>query len=555
MHRLIETLSRVKDWLVLSCFGDVCDSSMSVGVGTNGANSDASLDFSDVFGEIEFGDGSTKCMLSYETPKEEEEGPWSREQHAKEDQLLYGVIALLTQEVHYQSGLVPEQIPVQYKVLDRLLKYDPMLNSMHIRPCQSDGNFSDSQGFKCVDYDQETLMCQSASQRAVEGLDASSRCCACGAGMEQRALSRHSHAMASLGLDIYVHSGCADEVEDCLSLRDDFLVYETSRNEWFTLARGPTARYGHTLSCIWSDLFLFGGRNQAGISSELWRFSGKLWKMVDGSDMGGSPPSARYRHAAAVMASTLYIYGGQRQNGMELNDLYSLDATLVWRQLPSESSISGRHGHLMVSLGDKLHVIGGIPTARSGPELASYDPGERSWKSVAAPEERGFLPFTTNWRGLSGVEVGGRLLAFASWSDNLPSDIFRDDWYQSLSDSLFLPERPAWASVSCHGSPDEMCFGWFQSSGANRLYDVWAQRGPSLLVAPVDHKVFVGDSLALALNQLQFDQDLLVVEQQHAPLVNSGDPHPLTMSRLLSLISSTMLCVISSTIYNKSMSL
>ena len=549
LHLLIETLTGVKDWLVSSCFGDVCGSSSSSLGGTGaaaGSGVSAGLDYSNIFGPVDMGyvDGmieapaDTRCMISsdyFNDHADEEDGS----QHTKDEKLLYTVVALLTDKVHLQGGQTLEPIPIRYKVLNRMLKYDPMLNSMRISACQNDGNFSDSLGFKCADYDQDSQMCQSASQRAVQGADASSRCCACGRDMEHRALGRHSHGMASLGLDIYVHSGCADEMEDCQKLHDDFVVYKTRQNEWITLVPGPNARYGHTLTCVGSDLLLFGGRTQSGLSNQLWNFSAGLWSLLDASYVSGSPPSARYRHATAVIASTVYIYGGQGPNGAALNDLYALDSNFVWRQLPSEPSISGRFGHLLVSIGSKLHVMGGIPTARSGRELASYDSTQQSWDHGTSQDQRGSVPLTSHWQGLTGIEVGGRVLAFASWPDNLASDLFGedssgDDGSMSLSASLFLSRLPYWAALACEWNQEQTCFGWYQSSGtdayrrrgSDRLYDVWAQRGPSLLVAPVDHKVFVGNSLALAVNQLQFDQDLLVLESEHAPLVESGDiPH------------------------------
>ena len=52
--------------------------------------------------------------------------------------------------------------------------------------------------------------------------------------------------------------------------------------------------------------------DRAGYSNELFRFSTTAlqWEQLDADLVSGSPPSARYGHAMAVVGSELFVFGG-----------------------------------------------------------------------------------------------------------------------------------------------------------------------------------------------------------------------------------------------------
>jgi hypothetical protein len=262
-------------------------------------------------------------------------------------------------------------------------------------------------------------------------------------------------------------------------------VFHPRNNVWMNLknltAAGPSARFGHALTSVGADLFLFGGHTCSAssgadcLSNQLWKFSNSEWTLLDGSDSSKVPP-ARYRHGQAAYNQQIFVSNGKGLGGVVLNDLFCFDSVAgKWQELPREPLSAGRHGHLLVSLGDnKLYTLAGVPqNGQSAPELASFDLLKGSWVPVGpAGIELGvgrLVSDTTHWQGISGVEIGGRLVVFASWSEqDVKDEFFFGDEPGSgrgaLSDSLFLPEDPHWAAVECdRGGPDKICFGWHLS--------------------------------------------------------------------------------------------
>jgi hypothetical protein len=59
--------------------------------------------------------------------------------------------------------------------------------------------------------------------------------------------------------------------------------------------------------------------DRAGSSNDLFRFSTTAlqWEQLDADLVSGSPPSARYEHAMAVVDSELFVFGGYTDSGEE----------------------------------------------------------------------------------------------------------------------------------------------------------------------------------------------------------------------------------------------
>ena len=67
--------------------------------------------------------------------------------------------------------------------------------------------------------------------------------------------------------------------------------------------------------------------DRAGRSNDLFRFSTTAlqWEQLDADLVSGSPPSARYGHTMAVVGSDLFVFGGYTDEGTrdtESNDLF-----------------------------------------------------------------------------------------------------------------------------------------------------------------------------------------------------------------------------------------
>ena len=106
---------------------------------------------------------------------------------------------------------------------------------------------------------------------------------------------------------------------------NELFRFSTTALQWEQLDAGlvwgspPSARTGHTMAAVGSDIFVFGGSTGSAGSNELFRFSTTTlqWEQLDGSRVSGSPPSERQSHAMVAVGSDLYIFGGWTVSGEE----------------------------------------------------------------------------------------------------------------------------------------------------------------------------------------------------------------------------------------------
>jgi hypothetical protein len=72
--------------------------------------------------------------------------------------------------------------------------------------------------------------------------------------------------------------------------------------------------------------------DRAGGSNELFRFSttGQKWEQLDATRVSGSPPSARSGHGMVSVGSDLYVFGGTGEEGL-CDDGHHLGACQIER--------------------------------------------------------------------------------------------------------------------------------------------------------------------------------------------------------------------------------
>jgi N-acetylneuraminic acid mutarotase len=68
----------------------------------------------------------------------------------------------------------------------------------------------------------------------------------------------------------------------------------------------------------------FGGHNSFECFSDVWAYLPKTknWLKVECT---GTAPSPRTYHSAAVVGSTMFIFGGKNSDGVTLSDLFAFD--------------------------------------------------------------------------------------------------------------------------------------------------------------------------------------------------------------------------------------
>lgn len=93
--------------------------------------------------------------------------------------------------------------------------------------------------------------------------------------------------------------------------------------------------------------------------------------------------SHRHRHAAAVVGSKIYVFGGIHDN-LVLSSIYVLDTDISeWSELQSHGDLPGpRHSHSMDSNGSKLYIFGGYDGDRALGGLYTFDIKIGLWSNL-----------------------------------------------------------------------------------------------------------------------------------------------------------------------------
>jgi len=107
------------------------------------------------------------------------------------------------------------------------------------------------------------------------------------------------------------------------------------------------------------------------------------WSIVETN--GGTPPSARSLHAAAVLNGVLYVWGGY--NGDRLNTFHAFSfAEKRWSPvLPSTSVSSGpspRDRHVAFAYGNSFYIHGGFDGTSRVSDFWGFDFSSMQWREV-----------------------------------------------------------------------------------------------------------------------------------------------------------------------------
>ncbi|KAK6283553.1 hypothetical protein POUND7_002505 [Theobroma cacao] len=143
----------------------------------------------------------------------------------------------------------------------------------------------------------------------------------------------------------------------------------------------PSPRLGHTSSLVGDCMFVIGGRaDPLNILSDVWVLNTvkNEWRLLDCTGRAFPP---RHRHAAAVVGSKIYVFGGLNNDTIS-SSLHVLDTnTLQWEELVVHGEWPcARHSHSMVTYGSKLFMFGGYHGEKALGDLYSFDTQTCLWK-------------------------------------------------------------------------------------------------------------------------------------------------------------------------------
>ncbi|KAL2339187.1 hypothetical protein Fmac_013633 [Flemingia macrophylla] len=142
----------------------------------------------------------------------------------------------------------------------------------------------------------------------------------------------------------------------------------------------PPPRLGHTASLVGEHMFVIGGRTGPDkILNDVWILdtAKNSWKLRPFGD-NVIPP--RHRHAAAVVGSNIYVFGGL-DNDIIFSSLYVFDTSnLHWKEIPASGDWPcARHSHAMVAYGSRIFMFGGYNGGKALGDLYSFDVQKGQW--------------------------------------------------------------------------------------------------------------------------------------------------------------------------------
>lgn len=208
----------------------------------------------------------------------------------------------------------------------------------------------------------------------------------------------------------------------------------------------PEAREYSSLVSIDPYLFVFGGRTEEGLQNDVHfmdtrslEWSGALhrpWCCVDSQPMNsvGQAPSKRYMHTGSAVGSRMYIFGGDSSLGL-LNDVHVFEAaSMSWY---GEATVVGdqpveRRGHAAAVVGTQIYIFGGEGINGWLSDLHVLDTGGLTWSQPRAsgtpPPHLSFftlsaLPtssFSSPFLLDGGRALAGRLLLIGGAHQNNP---------------------------------------------------------------------------------------------------------------------------------------
>ncbi|KAI8512415.1 hypothetical protein Bbelb_090540 [Branchiostoma belcheri] len=161
-------------------------------------------------------------------------------------------------------------------------------------------------------------------------------------------------------------------------------TYTWEKPDW----AGLTARYEHTCFTPESQphkVFVFGGAEQGCNLNNVQVLDTETGAWTT-ADVQGTPPSPRTCHYTAHRGDRLYVWGGGKTGAEPVEDrkLHVFDAaTLTWSQPQLEGKPpKPRHGHVMVVVGNKLYVHGGMSGVTFYDDLYVLNLDTKKWKRL-----------------------------------------------------------------------------------------------------------------------------------------------------------------------------
>ncbi len=215
---------------------------------------------------------------------------------------------------------------------------------------------------------------------------------------------------AVLGGRIYVPGGEVESGGVSASLE----IYNPGDDSWSQGSALPVGLSAYSLAAFEGKLYLFGGWDGSSFVGRVFSFDPDLNVWEEKSSL----PTARGFSGAAVIGGKIFVIGGfDGKSAFSENWMYSPErdhpADSPWNEaapLPE-----GRYTLGLVSLADKIHLIGGKGASDGNFSQMDYTPQSDTWQILDNP-------LAGEWYGFGTALVGTQIFALGGEQDGRITD-------------------------------------------------------------------------------------------------------------------------------------
>ncbi|MCX6879578.1 MAG: hypothetical protein NTW21_38105 [Verrucomicrobia bacterium] len=200
-----------------------------------------------------------------------------------------------------------------------------------------------------------------------------------------------------------------------------------------TLANTPAARFDHTAVWTGSEMIVWGGMGGGGLNDGgRYNPSGTgSWTAIPNTL--ANTPSPRTTHTAVWTGSDMIVWGGVSDYGVTSQDSGRYNpATDTWTTLPTAGAPAARYLHTAVWTGSEMLVWGGVGSGWLN-DGGRYSPSSNTWAAVtiaAAPAAR---------YGHTAVWTSTEMLVWGGQGD---AGCLDDTWSYTPGKVMFLYQKP-----------------------------------------------------------------------------------------------------------------
>ncbi|KIJ46380.1 hypothetical protein M422DRAFT_66743 [Sphaerobolus stellatus SS14] len=255
---------------------------------------------------------------------------------------------------------------------------------------------------------------------------------------------RYGHSIpltATMNGELYLFGGLVHE-----SVRADMYLVSTrdlTATLLETIGDTPPPRVGHSSALVSTVVIVWGGDTKGDGNIDephddalyLFNTGTREWTKVS---TAGRTPVGRYGHAATMVGTRFFVFGGQ-VGGEFLNDLWAFDlntlkvAEPMWEEyLPADGVVPPpRTGHICVTYNDRIYIFGGTDGRFHYNDTWVFDVATRTWRELTCI---GFIPVSREGHSAAMVDdviyvFGGRGMDGKDLGDLAALKLSNQRWY------------------------------------------------------------------------------------------------------------------------------